>query len=396
MTYVDDSMHQMDGLYKPQRDFMADLFGALFVFSGRATMRNLSRYGAGSERRLARWCRRPFDFTDFNLLMLSAAGVTRQRLCAVIDATFLPKSGKHTWGLGTFYNGCNSRPERGLEASVVGLVDLDDHTAYAVAAEQTPAELPEDQTRNDFYLAMFLRVADQLREHTEVVLADGAFANTTFIEGVTEAGFQLVSKLRNDANLRYLYEGGPTGKPGRPRMYAGKVDFEDLSPMNEVDSGREGVRAFTRVVNHPHFKRNLRVVVLVKGEGDDRRHAVLMSTDTKMEAVELISLYAARFQIEFVFRDGKQFAGLGHAQVRDQAGQAFFINASLSTVNVMRLEEHGGVGVGATVTSLMSFKRRKYNEMLTEKIFEKSGRDLNSFKSTEAYQEVCNLGVLAA
>jgi hypothetical protein len=63
-------MTQMPFVFKPQIDFMVDLFGALKAFSGRATMRNLSRYGAGSESRVARWCRKQFKFKAFNLSML--------------------------------------------------------------------------------------------------------------------------------------------------------------------------------------------------------------------------------------------------------------------------------------------------------------------------------------
>ena len=36
-----------------------------------------------------------------------------------------------------------------------------------------------------------------------------------------------IGKLRHDANLRYLYQGGRP--PGRPKLYDGKVDLDDLS-----------------------------------------------------------------------------------------------------------------------------------------------------------------------
>ena len=40
------------------------------------------------------------------------------------DASFIPKSGKQTFGLGHFFNGCTSRAERGLEISTLAVVDV--------------------------------------------------------------------------------------------------------------------------------------------------------------------------------------------------------------------------------------------------------------------------------
>ena len=90
MTYVEEIKNQIPGVYKPQVKFIFDLFAAQQTFSGRATMANLSRYGAGSERRQAFWCRQAFDFAAFNLALLKAFGIFEHRVCAVMDATFLP------------------------------------------------------------------------------------------------------------------------------------------------------------------------------------------------------------------------------------------------------------------------------------------------------------------
>ncbi len=104
MTYVDRILSQMPDVFKPQKKAIIALLGALMCFSGRATMRNLSRYGAGSEKRLRRWAHQEFDFLMFNSLLLSRHGVIERELLGVsketgprqlivIDATFLRKSG---------------------------------------------------------------------------------------------------------------------------------------------------------------------------------------------------------------------------------------------------------------------------------------------------------------
>jgi hypothetical protein len=73
---------------------------------------------------------------------------------------------------------------------------------------------------------------------------------------------------------------------------------------------RLGVRLYTAVVNSPCFKRNLRIVYLVKTVGKRVHTALLFSTDLEQPAQE----YKARFQIEFLFRDAKQFTGLCDCQ----------------------------------------------------------------------------------
>ena len=66
MTYVKKILTQMHGVFKPQQKAILALFSALMCFSGKATMRNLSRYGAGSVKRLRRWASVDFDYLELN------------------------------------------------------------------------------------------------------------------------------------------------------------------------------------------------------------------------------------------------------------------------------------------------------------------------------------------
>ena len=49
----------------------------------------------------------------------------------------MPKSGHHTEGLGWFYNGNAGAAQRGLEMSMISIVDSQSNTAYALDALQT-------------------------------------------------------------------------------------------------------------------------------------------------------------------------------------------------------------------------------------------------------------------
>jgi hypothetical protein len=84
----------------------------------------LSRYCDYSERTIARQFREPFDWPDFHQRVLMTALDPHAELVSAHDASFLPKSGKQTFGLGHFFNGCASRAERGLELSTLAVVDV--------------------------------------------------------------------------------------------------------------------------------------------------------------------------------------------------------------------------------------------------------------------------------
>ena len=63
---------------------------------------------------------------------------------------------------------------------------------------------------------------------------------------------------------------------------------------------------------------------------------VFFSTDLTKSAKDIFDIYRTRFQLEFVYRDGKQFMGLTHCQARNKEAMSFAFNASLSSVNVTR------------------------------------------------------------
>src|SRR5256712_10492579 len=124
MTIVHDILKQMPGLGQPQRKFLATWFVTILVLRRRVTFRNLSRYCDYTERTIARQFREPFDWPDFHQRVLRMALDPRSERVSAHDASFIPKSGKQTFGLWHFFNGCASRAERGLEISTLAVVEV--------------------------------------------------------------------------------------------------------------------------------------------------------------------------------------------------------------------------------------------------------------------------------
>ena len=381
---------------KPQRKFVTHLLGLMLMLPGHATFRNMSRYSPYHERTFARWYETTFDWVSFNKVAITEVVPPEHEQALVIDASFVPKSGKHTYGLERFWNGSHSRTEKGLEISTLAWLDLTGNCAYCLSVEQTPpsadASDPEG-TRMDSYLDQLSRVvkAHDLR-FLRYVVTDGAYSKQKFVTGVLDLGMHQIGKLRADANLRYLYQGPKRPGPGRQKTYDGKVYFNDLSRFARLDTEDDHIVLYHQVLNHVQLQRNLQVVVVVHTQHN--RYAVLFSTDVDLEPLRLYRAYKARFQIAFIFRDAKQFTGLSDCQARSKAKLDFHFNASLSAVNIAKLEARQQRGDSAEPISMASLKRRAFNQHLLDHICEHLGNGQNLEKSSPNYEALCNYGVI--
>jgi hypothetical protein len=404
MTIVKDILKHMPGVAKPQAKFLNTFFAAILALRGRVNVRNLSRYCDYSERTISRQLRREFDFVYFNSQAMKSAIIPTSTLIAVQDASFIPKCGKHTYGLDRFFNGCAGRPERGLEISALAVVDVSANCAYTLAVSQTPpglAHSPQQKelTRVDNYLAQVRENRLMLPAQISYLVVDGFYAKLKYVDGVRDLNLHLITKLRCDANLRYLFC-GQQKKRGRPRRYDGKVNFQNLSRFDSVGlvEGEDHRDLYTAVVNHVSLKRDLRVVIVInRADPKKIRYAVLAATDTELDALEIYRLYRARFQIEFLFRDAKQFTGLADCQSRNQQALHFHYNASLTTLNLARIETvKAHSGTDRVVFSMSSWKQQAFNEQMLEMIIDKLALDHSFVKNHPCYDELRTYGSIAA
>ena len=66
-------------------------------------------------------------------------------------------------------------------------------------------------------------------------------------------------------------------------------------------------------------------------------HRLYLSTDENMSGRDVMEYYCTRFQIEFCFRDAKQFLELTDCQARDTRKLDFAFNSSFAAVNVAKI-----------------------------------------------------------
>jgi len=111
------------------------------------------------------------------------------------------------------------------------------------------------------------------------------------------------------------------------------------------------------------------VVYLLNHKHPERLcYALLFSTDIELDPIQLYKAYRARFQIEFIFREAKQFTGLTECQARDAQKIDFHFNASLTALNIAKWEQYQQRDSREPfVFSMASYKRRKLNQHLLER-----------------------------
>jgi len=385
---------KMDAIGKWQRRFLKALFHAVFALRGRVNFTNLARFSPLCEQTFRRHFEKAFDWIAFNRALselASPGGDSAPTLIGAIDCTFLPKSGTETYGLDRFWSGVDNRAKRGLEASVLAVIHPGSRRAFTAGVAQTPPGLSQSaespRSRIDFYMEQLTGCLARF-ERIQYVVADGYYAKTKVFDAVRSAGRHLITKLRTDANLRYLYTGEQREGPGRPKIYDGKVQFGTLSRFEYVDTldDRPQIEVYVQRLNSPHFKRDLRVVVLVDTEADS--YVVLASTDCKLAPMQIVRFYRLRFQIELIFRDAKQFAGLTHCQARSKEKLAFHLNMSLAAVNVARL----CIGRSKKAVSMNSYLRQAYNRWLAGHLLSRLGLEARFGINHPQVQQVIRMG----
>ena len=134
---------------------------------------------------------------------------------------------------------------------------------------------------------------------------------------------------------------------------------------------------------------------LVKQVGKKLCTALLFSTDLQLAAKDIYRFYKARFQIEFLFRDAKQFTGLNHCQARSQKALNFHFNAAMTALNLIKLQDRlQGDYNQRHVISIASWNLRNTNIHLLERFSSWLGFDFTSIKCKIGFDSLCNYGTV--
>jgi len=384
---------------KSQRNFLEELFCLLPTIRGRFNFCNLARYSTFNESSFRRNFSKFFDWAQFNYTMIQL-GLEHpcSPIIAAIDASFISKAGKHTFGVDKFWSGCASRNIKGLEIHALALIEIATGKAWTLDVTQTPADLSTKEensdtyTRINFYIEQLLDCIPLL-VNVLYIVGDGYYAKIKMFDAVLKMNKHLITKLRPDSDMKYKID--TSKKKHGNQKYGKKVDWKNLDLDRWIDIGvhpsNEKIHVYTQELYHVRSKRYLKVVLLVHQK--KKKYILIASTNLFQSAFDIFTFYALRFQIEFLFRDAKQFTGINHCQAREEAKLDFHFNMSLAAVNLYQLQMQLS---GQNNKSMNSFVRKAYNTRFVQLLFSElnSKAELGEFLDIDhpCVQKIINIG----
>ena len=226
--------------------FISSLVFVLLSARGRKNFTNMARWSSYNELSFRRNYDKIFDWLGFNQKLISHYCDKNEVLLACIDASFIPKSGHHTAHLGSFWNGCQQKSMKGLELSLLAIVSATDKTSYALDSKQTPNSLPDKESRLDFYLQQVESNKDFFVENkVKYLVCDGFYAKEKTLDKASDVGLSVITKLRCDANMKYLYAGEQKSK-GRKRQYGDKINWKVADVHDKMDLEHNKLTAYKK------------------------------------------------------------------------------------------------------------------------------------------------------
>ena len=346
MTGTRDSLSAMIGdlveTGAVRRRILQTLFPLLLTLPRRNNFTQQSKWCEWCETTLHNWQKRGLGLAEFNCKLIERHGSGEHMV--IFDPSYLPKSGKRTPGLGRYWSGQAGAVKRGIEVGSFAIGDLGHHTAFHLAAELTPSasELKKKEVSlMGHYVGLVSKHRAEIARFGDVLVCDAYFGVSTYVEGVVQMGITLISCLKANAALYYpapLVEQGAK-KRGRPRKKGDKVNWGALDeaqlPLVHADAEKR-VRAAQVWVKCLGRTVKLVAVEYLRQDGTMMTRKLHFCTDPEREWQWILERYGLRFQIEFVFRDAKQFLGLAHCQSTDKAKIENHVNLALSAVSVAK------------------------------------------------------------
>ena len=353
---------------------------AMVAMTGRVTMLGLARWAGqgGSYRTIQRFFATVIPwgilFWVFFRNYLYSPGA---HYLVAGDEVIVTKAGKSTHGLDRFFSSLYGKPVPGLAFFTLSLVSVQERRSFPMRVEQVvrsdaekaarqakaaakqpksphakrrpgrpkgspntkkaPGTLTPELVRIQAMLATLLQLIAKVLSVTYVVL-DGHFGHHYALQMARQCNLHLISKLRCDAALYFPYTGPYAGR-GPHRKYGRKVDYNHLPVQYLTSTTVEGdieTNLYQAPLLHKEFAQALNVVIIVKTNlrTQARAHVILFSSDLTLAAALLVDYYSLRFQIEFNFREAKQYWGLEDFMNITPTGVSNAANLSLFMVNV--------------------------------------------------------------
>jgi putative transposase len=357
---------------------------AMLSMTGRVTMLGLSRWAGkgGSYRTVQRFFNTAIPWSQvFGTFFQQHLNQPEGEYFLVGDECVVTKSGKETHGLDHFFSGLMNRMVKGIAIFSLSLVSVKERRSYPLRIEQvvrSEAEKAAAKARKKKWVKKgqaspkkkrgrpkgsknrdktqveltpeLKRIQKMVKKQLEMLqnlvavrylALDGHFGNNNALQMVRKCDLHLISKLRQDAALYFIYDGQQKSK-GPRRKYGQKINYLNIPEKYLLEESTEGdiqTRIYQARMLHPSFAQVLNVVIITKTNLKTGAFASvnLFSSDLELTFDKIIDYYCLRFQIEFNFRDAKQYWGLEDFMNVKEVPLTNALNLSLFMVNLSQV-----------------------------------------------------------
>ena len=164
-----------------------------------------------------------------------------------------------------------------------------------------------------------------------------------------------------------------------------------------MDLCNEDIQIYSAVVYSQAFKRDIKLAVAIfYKNGKEIARKLYFSTNLKQAGEKIVRYYRSRFQIEFLYRDAKQFTGLTTCQARSENKLDFHFNAALTAINIAKYDWISTRSDTSKPFSMADYKTLYNNTLMLEQFMCVFAINPNTAKNQKLVKELLDYGKIAA
>lgn len=395
---------------------LSQIISTILRLSVPVTTRAIGRFGDLSLRTVERfYAQDPLCWTLIRVLLFNASLFDPSAVyLLVLDETTEKKSGKSSYGLGSFYSSLAGKAIASVSFLGASLVNVKTEKSHFLSCTQLikahktqeatdaqnskaaanpapkrkkgrpkgsknkPYTAPESLSFQTFKTAVD-SLLPQLAKYCvglimPYIVLDGFYGNQHYVKYSQTKKLKIISKLKSNAHLILPYQGEKKKAKGRPKKYDKKLVYSKmpkealLSWPADHKLHKSNIKVWALQVYSDAIRNQLiQVVIIEKTDPQSKKvgQIILFTNDLTLEPSLLIKYYSLRFQIEFDFRDAKQFFGLSDFK------------------NYKQNQLSNAVNIAFTCKLVAQIVLEKYKKLLGNENL--SITDLKAIKKTEMY-----------
>lgn len=393
MQFITELLSVLNGQFSVTNlQNFAFIIESILGISNSVTTLSVSRFSSLSYRTVQRfYALKDVKWHMVNLLLFKLIYQKDKQYIIAADETVKAKAGKSTYGIGLFYSSVAKRVIKSISFLAISIIDTQSETSYILGTQQligsSKSEPTSTQTKpkNDKIVKpkgrpkgsknkskvepsgtsyqVLKTLLALISSHLKVLLPDlqcfhlvldGFYGHEDYLLLALQFQLQIISKLKSNAHLILPYQGQQKAH-GRPKTKGNKVD------LNKIDTDAILTKYFVKTIEDKESKvktqvyqfqaytpkmagqlLNIVVMVHLHQITKSKSRTILFTNDLKLDALTIIKFYSLRFQIEFDFRDAKQFYGLADFKnyKQDQVTNAVNLAFSMTIIGKLVLEKY--------------------------------------------------------